>query len=62
MIVVHGEQPTTDNSLGRYFFKEARQVTVDVYNDTDTPEQLHWHGQHQPLTVFARHWPTLAPI
>src|SRR5207245_1280217 len=26
-------------------FKEGRQVTVDVYNDTDTPEQLHWHGQ-----------------
>ena len=26
-------------------FKEGRQVTIDVYNDTDTPEQLHWHGQ-----------------
>ena len=26
-------------------FKEGRQVTVDVCNDTDTPEQLHWHGQ-----------------
>jgi FtsP/CotA-like multicopper oxidase with cupredoxin domain len=26
-------------------FKEGRQVAVDVYNDTDTPEQLHWHGQ-----------------
>jgi FtsP/CotA-like multicopper oxidase with cupredoxin domain len=26
-------------------FKEGRAVTVDVYNDTDTPEQLHWHGQ-----------------
>ena len=26
-------------------FKEGQQVTVDVYNDTDTPEQLHWHGQ-----------------
>jgi len=26
-------------------FKEGRQVTVDVFNDTDTPEQLHWHGQ-----------------
>lgn len=25
--------------------KEGQQVTVDVYNDTDTPEQLHWHGQ-----------------
>ena len=25
--------------------KEGRQVTVDIYNETDTPEQLHWHGQ-----------------
>jgi len=26
-------------------FKEGRAVTVDIFNDTDTPEQLHWHGQ-----------------
>ena len=26
-------------------FKEGQQVTVDIYNETDTPEQLHWHGQ-----------------
>jgi FtsP/CotA-like multicopper oxidase with cupredoxin domain len=26
-------------------FKEGHQVIVDVFNDTDTPEQLHWHGQ-----------------
>jgi FtsP/CotA-like multicopper oxidase with cupredoxin domain len=26
-------------------FKEGQQVTVDVFNDTDTPEQLHWHAQ-----------------
>jgi len=26
-------------------FKEGREVTVDIVNDTDTPEQLHWHGQ-----------------
>jgi FtsP/CotA-like multicopper oxidase with cupredoxin domain len=26
-------------------FKEAQQVTVDVHNETDAPEQLHWHGQ-----------------
>ena len=26
-------------------FKEGQQATVDVYNDTDAPEQLHWHGQ-----------------
>ena len=26
-------------------FREGRQTIVDVYNDTDRPEQLHWHGQ-----------------
>ena len=26
-------------------FKEGQSAIVDVYNDTDTPEQLHWHGQ-----------------
>jgi len=26
-------------------FKEGRPATVDIHNDTDTPEQLHWHGQ-----------------
>jgi FtsP/CotA-like multicopper oxidase with cupredoxin domain len=25
--------------------KEGRPVTIDVFNETDTPEQLHWHGQ-----------------
>ena len=32
-------------------FKEGKQVTVDVFNDTDTPEQLHWHGQKIPTDV-----------
>ncbi len=32
-------------------FKEGRQVTVDIYNQTDTPEQLHWHGQMVPVNV-----------
>ena len=32
-------------------FKEGRQVTVDIYNDTDTPEQLHWHGQDVTVDV-----------
>ncbi len=32
-------------------FKEGQQVTVDVYNDTDAPEQLHWHGQMVPADV-----------
>jgi len=26
-------------------FKEGRPVTVEIHNDTQTPEQLHWHGQ-----------------
>jgi len=32
-------------------FKEGQQVTVDVRNETDTPEQLHWHGQAIPADV-----------
>jgi FtsP/CotA-like multicopper oxidase with cupredoxin domain len=32
-------------------FKEGQQVRVDVYNDTDVPEQLHWHGQMVPVEV-----------
>src|ERR1700693_1135740 len=32
-------------------FKEGRQVVVDIHNDTDTPEQLHWHGQTIPVDV-----------
>jgi FtsP/CotA-like multicopper oxidase with cupredoxin domain len=31
--------------------KEGRRVTVDIRNDTDTPEQLHWHGQFLPPEV-----------
>ena len=26
-------------------FKAGRAVTIDIINDTDAPEQLHWHGQ-----------------
>jgi FtsP/CotA-like multicopper oxidase with cupredoxin domain len=26
-------------------FKEGQRVTVDIHNDTDTPELVHWHGQ-----------------
>lgn len=26
-------------------FKEGQAVTIDINNQTDTPEQLHWHGQ-----------------
>ncbi|HKQ85738.1 MAG TPA: multicopper oxidase domain-containing protein, partial [Candidatus Acidoferrales bacterium] len=32
-------------------FREGRRVTVDVFNDTETPEQLHWHGQKVPVDV-----------
>jgi len=31
--------------------EEGKQITVDVRNDTDTPEQLHWHGQMIPSDV-----------
>jgi FtsP/CotA-like multicopper oxidase with cupredoxin domain len=31
--------------------KEGRLVTIDVFNHTDTPEQLHWHGQQVPVEV-----------
>ena len=30
---------------------EGRKVTVDIFNDTDVPEQLHWHGQNVPVDV-----------
>jgi FtsP/CotA-like multicopper oxidase with cupredoxin domain len=30
---------------------EGRPVTVDIHNDTDVPEQLHWHGQTLPVDV-----------
>jgi FtsP/CotA-like multicopper oxidase with cupredoxin domain len=29
-------------------FKEGQRVIVDLYNDTDTPELVHWHGQMIP--------------
>jgi FtsP/CotA-like multicopper oxidase with cupredoxin domain len=32
-------------------FKEGQAVTVDLINDTDTPEQLHWHGQTVPVDI-----------
>jgi FtsP/CotA-like multicopper oxidase with cupredoxin domain len=32
-------------------FKEGQRVAVDLVNDTDTPEQLHWHGQLVPVDV-----------
>ena len=32
-------------------FKEGQRVVVDVFNDTDTPELVHWHGQMIPSDV-----------
>lgn len=32
-------------------FKEGQRTVVDIHNDTDTPEQLHWHGQTLPVDV-----------
>ena len=31
--------------------KEGQPVTVDILNDTDVAEQLHWHGQMVPVDV-----------
>lgn len=31
--------------------KQRQRAVVDVYNDTDVPEQLHWHGQSVPVDV-----------
>jgi FtsP/CotA-like multicopper oxidase with cupredoxin domain len=31
--------------------KEGQLVTVDIFNDTDVAEQLHWHGQMVPVDV-----------
>jgi len=31
--------------------KEGQPATVDIFNDTDIPEQLHWHGQMVPVDV-----------
>ncbi|ORV89889.1 copper oxidase [Mycobacterium interjectum] len=32
-------------------FKEGQRTWVDIFNDTDAPEQLHWHGQHVGVDV-----------
>jgi FtsP/CotA-like multicopper oxidase with cupredoxin domain len=32
-------------------FTEGKRVVIDIHNDTDTPEQLHWHGQFVPADV-----------
>jgi FtsP/CotA-like multicopper oxidase with cupredoxin domain len=32
-------------------FREGQRVVVDIHNDTDTPELVHWHGQMIPTDV-----------
>jgi FtsP/CotA-like multicopper oxidase with cupredoxin domain len=32
-------------------FKEGVPAVIDVYNDTDVPELVHWHGQTIPSAV-----------
>jgi hypothetical protein len=32
-------------------FKEGQQAIIDIHNDTDTPELVHWHGQMIPSEV-----------
>jgi FtsP/CotA-like multicopper oxidase with cupredoxin domain len=31
--------------------KEGGKVVVEIRNETDRPEQLHWHGQTIPVDV-----------
>jgi FtsP/CotA-like multicopper oxidase with cupredoxin domain len=31
--------------------REGKPVTVDIFNDTDTPELVHWHGMLIPAAV-----------
>ncbi len=32
-------------------FKEGQRTVVDIFNDTDRPEQFHWHGQFVSVDV-----------
>jgi FtsP/CotA-like multicopper oxidase with cupredoxin domain len=32
-------------------FRQGERIVVDVFNDTDTPELVHWHGQMIPAGV-----------
>jgi FtsP/CotA-like multicopper oxidase with cupredoxin domain len=32
-------------------FTEGQRVVIDIHNDTDTPELVHWHGQMIPSDV-----------
>lgn len=32
-------------------FREGEQTSVEIHNDTEVAEQLHWHGQNVPVDV-----------
>jgi FtsP/CotA-like multicopper oxidase with cupredoxin domain len=32
-------------------FREGVPATIDLFNDTDTPELVHWHGQMIPASI-----------
>ncbi|HEU0196517.1 MAG TPA: multicopper oxidase domain-containing protein [Nevskiaceae bacterium] len=32
-------------------FREGHRAVVDIHNDTDSAEQVHWHGQYLPDSV-----------
>src|SRR5713226_2427651 len=32
-------------------FREGKPVNIDVFNETDVPETVHWHGQLIPSAV-----------
>src|SRR5690348_4464743 len=32
-------------------FRQGEKTTVDIFNDTDHDEQVHWHGQYLPDSV-----------
>jgi FtsP/CotA-like multicopper oxidase with cupredoxin domain len=44
-----GYNGTVPGSLIR--LREGVPVTVDLFNDTETPEFVHWHGQIVPASV-----------
>jgi len=44
-----GYNGTTPGPILR--MREGKPVTVDIHNDTDLPELVHWHGQFVPSDV-----------
>ncbi|MGH8215504.1 MAG: multicopper oxidase domain-containing protein [Rhodanobacteraceae bacterium] len=43
-------------------FTEGRQTVVDIFNDTDLDEQLHWHGQFLPDSVDGAYEERTPPV